>query len=227
MFGNKDLLKAIAMLLLIRKRLDSNVIKDFSVNKLVTLLGIHAHTVKKRLRVLFDCSLASLERGNLVLRSVVSKHAKRNVKLGERKMDYSSLKCVEYSLQAILVIVIQSRKDFAKRTIRNAHGDSRDYKVVKSARSASRKFGYGSEYVERGLSYRTIAKRLGVCIKSAVNVVKFAEKRAFFKKTTHFLSTYMKSVCKRVVYGYTFTTTDYAYRVLANTYTVSPCLALV
>ena len=119
------------------------VIKDFSVNKLVTLLGIHAHTVKKRLRVLFDCSLASLEGENLVLRSVVSKHAKRNVKLGERKMDYSSLKCVEYSLQAILVIVIQSRKDFAKRTIRNAHGDSRDYKVVKSARSASRKFGYG------------------------------------------------------------------------------------
>lgn len=227
MFGNKGLLKAIAMLLLIRKRLGSSTIKNYSVNKLVSITGSHAYTIKKRMSVLLQYGLVQVKGQTLILRSVVSKHTRRNVKLGERKIEYSSLKKVEHSLQAILIVIIQSRKDFAKRTIRNAHGASHDYKVVKAARSTSRKFGYGNEYVEKGLSYRTIAKKLGVCIKSAVKIVNFAEKRAILKKTTHSISTYIKSVCYRKIYGFTFTTHNYGYNILANTYTVSPSLALV
>lgn len=227
MFGNKELLKAIAMFLLIRKRLGGNYIKDYSINKLVSITGAHARTIKKRMHVLSQYGLVSIVGKTLSLRSVVSKHAKRNVKLGERKMEYSSLKSVEYSLQAILVANIQLRKDFAKRTIRNAHGASHDYKVVKAARDAARKFGYGFEYIENGLSYKTIAKRIGVSVKSAVEIVKFAVKRAILKKTTHSLSTYLPSVSGMEVYGYTFTTRNYGYKVMANSYSVAPSLALV
>ena len=46
MFGNKELLKAIAMFLLIRKRLGSSILKDYSINKLVKLLGVHASTAR-------------------------------------------------------------------------------------------------------------------------------------------------------------------------------------
>lgn len=227
MFGNKELLKAIAMFLLIKKRLGSNVIKEYSINKLSSLTGAHARTIKKRLRVLSQYGLISIENKTLTLRSVVSKHTKRNVKLGEDEMEYTSLKTVEYSLQAILVAQIQLRKDFAKRTIRNAHGASRDYKVVKAARDLARKFGYGFEYIEMGLSYRTIAKRLGVSIKSAVEIVKFAVKRSILTKITHSIATYLPSVCGMEVYGYTFTTRNYGYNVLANSYSVAPSLALV
>lgn len=227
MFNNKELLKAIAMFLLIRKRLGSNILKDYSTNKLVSIIGAHARTIKKRMCMLRQYGLVSVVGKTLMLRSIVSKHAKRNVKLGERKMEYSSLKSVEYSLQSILVVVIQNRKDFAKRTIRNAHGASHDYKVVKSARDAARRFGYGFEYVEKGLSYKTIAKKLGVCIKTAVEIVKFAVKRTILKKETHSIATYMQSVCGREVYGYTFTTRNYGYNILANTYSVAPSLALV
>ena len=97
MFGNKELLKAIAMFLLIRKRLGSNVVKNYSINKLVNLLGAHARTINKRLRVLSQYGLVTIVGKTLMLRSIVSKHTKRNVKLGERKMEYSSLKNVEYS----------------------------------------------------------------------------------------------------------------------------------
>ena len=227
MFGNKELLKAIAMFLLIRKRLGSNILKDYSINKLVNLLGAHASTIKKRMHVLAQYGLVTIVGKTLMLRSVVSKHAKRNVKLGERKMEYSSLKSVEYSLQAILVVVVQSRKDFAKRTIRNAHGASYDFNVIKAARDAARKFGYGFEYKENGLSYKTIARRLGVSVKTAVEIVKFAVKRTILKKTTHSIATYMQSVCGMEVYGYTFTTRNYGYKVLANSYSVAPCLAVV
>lgn len=227
MFGNKELLKAISMFLLIRKRLGSNILKDYSINKLVNLLGAHACTIKKRMHVLAQYGLVTIVGKTLMLRSVVSKHAKRNVKLGERKMEYSSLKSVEYSLQAILVVVVQSRKDFAKRTIRNAHGASHDFNVIKAARDAARKFGYGFEYKENGLSYKTIARRLGVSVKTAVEIVKFAVKRTILKKTTHSIATYMQSVCGMEVYGYTFTTRNYGYKVLANSYSVAPCLAVV
>ena len=227
MFNNKELLKAIAMCLLIRKKLGSNVLKNYSINKLVNLLGAHARTIKKRIRVLSRYGLLTIEGKALVLRSIVSKHAKRNVKLGERKVEYSSLKSVEYSLQAILVVVIQSRKDFAQRTIRNAHGTSHDYKVVKAARDAARKFGFGFEYVEKGLSYKTIAKKLGVSIKTAVEIVKFAVKRTILKKTKHFISDYLPKVNFMEVSGYNFTTRNYGYKVMANTYSVSPSLALV
>lgn len=227
MFGNKELLKAIAMFLLIRKRLGSNILKNYSINKLVNLLGAHARTIKNRMHVLAQYGLVTIVGKTLMLRSVVSKHAKRNIKLGERKMEYSSLKSVEYSLQAILVVVVQSRKDFSKRTIRNAHGASHDFKVVKAARDAARKFGYGFEYKENGLSYKTIARRLGVSIKTAVEIVKFAVKRTILKKTTNSIATYMQSVCGMEVYGYTFTTRNYGYKVLANSYSVAPCLAMV
>ena len=227
MFNNKELLKAIAMCLLIRKKLGSNVLKNYSINKLVNLLGAHARTIKKRIRVLSQYGLLTIEGKDLVLRSIVSKHAKRNIKLGERKVEYSSLKSVEYSLQAILVVVIQSRKDFAQRTIRNAHGASHDYKVVKAARDAARKFGFGFEYVEKGLSYKTIAKKLGVSIKTAVEIVKFAVKRTILKKTKHFISDYLPKVNFMEVSGYNFTTRNYGYKVMANTYSVSPSLALV
>lgn len=227
MFGNKELLKAIALLLLLRKRLGASCIKNYSINRLVSITGAHASTIKKRIRVLSQYGLVSVVGDVLCLRSIVSKHAKRNVRLGGRKMEYSSLKSVEYSLQAILVAQIQIRKDFAKRTIRNAHGASHDYKVVKAARDVARKFGYGFEYVERGLSYRTIAKKLGVSVKSAVKIIKFAEIRAILKKTTHFISQYLPSVGYMEVEGYTFTTRNYGYNVLANTYSVAPSLALV
>lgn len=142
-------------------------------------------------------------------------------------MDYTSLKSVEYSLQSILVAQIQLRKDFAKQTIRNAHGASHDYKVVKAARDAARKFGYGFEYVERGLSYKKIAKKIGVCVKTACEIVKFAVKNAVLCKTTHSICTYLPSVHGMEVEGYTFTTRNYGYKVLANCYSVAPSLALV
>lgn len=227
MFGNKELLKAIAMLMFIRKKLGSSILRNYSTNKLVSITGAHASTIKKRIRVLSQYNLVSITDKTLVLRSIVSKHARRNIKLGERFMKYSTLKEVEYSLQAMLVKELQNKKDFAKRTIRNAHGSSHDYKVVKAARDAARKFGYGNQYIEKGLSYKTIAKRLGVSIKTAVKVVNFAVKRTILKKTTHFLSTYLPKVNYMEGLGYTFTTYNYGYTVLANTYAVAPALALV
>lgn len=221
MFGSNKLLKAIAMSLLVRHRASTNIIKDFTVNKLASITGMHATTVKKRLHTLKEYELITYQGKNLVFRSLVSRHQKRNIRLA--KMACTTVKSIERSLQAILVAVIQLRKEFAKRTIRNAH-HGYDAKNIKAAQKTARKYKWGNEYKEYGLGYEKIAKIMNCCKATATKIVNFAVKRSILKKQTHYESTFLPCVNYRYVEGYTFTTKNYGFVVKANTYEVAPCL---
>jgi hypothetical protein len=109
-FGNKELLKALAMAYLIKHRTKSSNIHHYSINLIRTITGIHANTIKKRLQTLNEYGLILIEKDNLIIRSTVSKHAKRNMNIG--RMDFTSVKTVERSLQALQVVFMQQRKDF-------------------------------------------------------------------------------------------------------------------
>ena len=225
MFGSNKLLKAIAMSLLVRKRTNTNIIKNFTYNKLAKITGMHPDTIKKRLRTLKDYDLVSFSGKSLTFRSLVSRHKMRNIRLA--KIAYNKIKDVERSLQAILVATIQLRKDFAKRTIRTAH-NGRNPKKVKSAQKLSRRYKWGHDYVERGISYKKIAKTLGCCKATATKIVKFAVNRSLLKKETHYEYTFLPHINYYNPNGdYTFTTRNYGYRVKANTYEVAACLAVV
>lgn len=135
------------------------------------------------------------------------------------RMDFTSVKTVERSLQALQVVFLQQRKDFCKHTIHNAHNGFNS-KKIKAARKASRKYGFGDKYIERGLSYATIARKLGLSVTTAFNVVKQGAKRKYFKNFTHFVRTFLKGVYGMYIEGYTFTTKNYGFQVQANTYKV-------
>ena len=221
MFGSTKLLKAIAMSLLVRKRTNTNIVKNFTVNKLKEITGMHSTTIKKRLHTLNEYGLVSYSGKNLVFRSLVSRHKQRNVRLA--KIAYGKVKDIERSLQAILVAIIQIRKDFAKRTILTAH-NGRNAKQVKRAQKLSRRYKWGYDYVERGLGYEKIAKTLRCCKATATKIVNFAIGRSILKKETHYDYTFMPGVNYMYVDGYTFTTKNYGFIVRANTYQVAPCL---
>ena len=216
-FGDKELLKALAMAYLIKHRTKSSNIRHYSINLIRTITGIHATTIKKRLQTLNEYGLILIEKDNLIIRSTVSKHSKRNMNIG--RMDFTSVKTVERSLQALQVVFLQQRKDFCKHTIHNAHSGFNP-KKIKAARKACRKYGFGNKYVERGLSYATIARKLGLSVTTAFNVVKQGVKRKYFKKFTHFVRTFLKGVYGMYIEGYTFTTKNYGFQVQANTYKV-------
>lgn len=148
-FCNKELLKALAMAYLIKHRTKSSNVHHYSINLIRTITGIHANTIKKRLQTLNEYGLLLIEKDNLIIRSTVSKHTKRNMNIG--RMDFTSVKTVERSLQALQVVFLQQRKDFCKHTIHNAHNGFNP-KKIKAARKACRKYGFGDKYVERGLS---------------------------------------------------------------------------
>lgn len=222
MFGNKKLLKAVAFAMFVRYRTGKSSMGKYSINMIAGAAGVHAVTAAKRMETLTAAGLAVVKDGCVTFRSLVSKHNDRNVRL--TKICYGSLKGVEKSLQAILVTVLQKRKDFAKRTIRTAH-DGRTSKEVKAAMKTSRKYGWGDTFVERGFSYRSLAKKIGVCVKTAVEIVKFAVKRGILKKERHFERFFMPGVNGRKVEGFTFTTRNWGFRVSANTYAVAKVLA--
>lgn len=223
MFGNKELLKAIAFSMYVRHNLNKSSVRNYSVNRIAAATGIHACTVKKRMSTLSEMGLVTISDGRAVFRSLVSKHIKRNIRL--TKICYKSLKTVERSLQAILVALLQLRKEFVKRVIRTAH-DGRSPQKVKAAQKLSRKHGWTNKFAEKGMSYANIARKIGVCVKSAVEIVKFAVERRILKKTTHFETTYMPGVRRREVDGYLFTTRNYAFNVSANTYSVAKVMAV-
>lgn len=223
MYYGGDLLKAIAFVMLVRKRTNnSSVFRNYSVNQLSEATGLHHKTIRKRLRTLEKYGLIEYRGTTLLFKSITSRHKKRTTLLA--KIDYTNAKTIQRSLQAILLIGIQNTKNYCKSVIRNAT-KSKNPKVVKAARRIARRYGYGSEYKEYGLSYRGMARKFGCCKATAVKITNFAVKRKMVKKERHF--SWVK-----VGYGfidwdnqYTFCTKDYAFNVQANTYDVCPILS--
>ena len=189
MLRDKKFLKAIAFILLYHEITNSNICKNYSVNNLSNLTGVHASTIKNRLQTLKQRNLAKINNGTLIFSSITSKHNNRNKKLNH--FSFGSLIEIEKSLFALLVCMLQERKDFIHRA-----------------------------FLE-GISYKKIAKKLGISIKSAFDYVKFAIEHSFLFKETHFKRVFYKYVKHYPIKGYTFTTQHFAYKVGANTYVVT------
>lgn len=217
LFGNKDLLKAIALMLYTYHCIKSNVIVNYNAHKLAKKIKVSHKTVTQRIKTLQEYNLCHYEKGHLIFKSVVSKHKDRNISID--KINYLSLKDVEKSLYGILLVIIQSRKDFCKGTIRRAT-NGHNYKEVKSAKLMLRKCRYEGEYKEYGLSYRKIAFYFGVSLKSAFMYVQYAVKQGMINLKRNFQSFFMPNVNKREIFGFTFTTKNYGYIIKANTYTI-------
>ena len=101
LFRDKASLKAIALLLFFYHKHKKNVLKNWSVNKVANITGIHAYTIKKRINTLIQLGLAKIEGSSLVFLSVVSKHKDRNINITD--ICYDTIKDVEKSLYAILL----------------------------------------------------------------------------------------------------------------------------
>lgn len=218
LFRDKQSLKAIAFVLFFYHKYSQNVLKKWTYNKLSNITGIHAYTIKKRIATLHRLGYVDFEGSSLIFRSVVSKHIERNINITD--ICYDTIKDVEKSLYAILLCIIQSRKDFCRRTILQAR-ESRRADVVKKARTIKRRYGYGETYCEKGVSYERIARKFGVSLKTAFEYVKYAVEKGFVALQSHFFSTFMHGVNRYPVPGFRFTTRNYAYNVAPNTYSIT------
>lgn len=223
MYRRADVLKAFALALFIKNTIKSSTINDFSYNKLHIITGLHITTLKKRIETLKKLNLISYEGRNkqhLCIKSIISNRERRNYNIQD--INFNSVKDIEDSLYIYLFVEIQRRKDFVKHTIEAAH-NGHDLKTIKRAKRLCRRYGYDEKYHEFGLSYKTIAKKLGICIQKAFRIVKLAVEWGFVKKYKRIEQIYCRGIKKFSKYlegDATFFTKDNAYIVLANAYSL-------
>lgn len=220
---DKALLKALAFAVFIKTRFVSSAIPRYSLNRLHNLTGLHRNTIDKRIDKLMRMYLVKWTDGNqFVVGSIKSHSDKLNVYICFD--DCGTVKDIERRLYTALFLEIQKRKDFARKMIETSQ-NSTDYKEVKKAKKFCRRYGYGHEYVEWGLSYKGIARRLGVSIATAFNIVKRAIAEGLVEKLHNQVQRYQQNVreaMKYIDFDCTFCTKDNCYLVLANTYSLTP-----
>ena len=222
--GNAKIIKALSLAIFVKKHIVSSTINNFSINKLRILTGLSYSTLRKRLQTLRNLGyIKNVGKNNehIVFTTLSSNGKHRNIDLSKCVCD--SIKNIEKSLNALFVVEIQKRKDFVKHTIQTAH-NPKELEEMKKARKLCNRYGYGKEYKEYGLSYKTIAKKLGVSIQKAFEIVKFAIVNNMIAKIKHQVQVFKKGIGFAQKFcdfnDVTFFTQNNAYKVYANSYAI-------
>ena len=231
MSGNLVLVKAVAMAIFVKNRLRDPRIRNYTPNRLRDLIKRyqsppHHNTVRKYVNELLRMELAYMDGCDLVLCSLSDRRGRYNISL----KDTSELTIPELEnlLLAAKVVLIVKRKEYAKRTIEAAYNPkvSKDAREeFKKARQTCRKYGYGNVFNDYGISYKTIAKKLGICLQKAEEVIRFATEHGLLVKEKRQEQVFVFGIqCAEKFldgsYGGSFATKNNVYKVLANIYTI-------
>lgn len=225
MFRNRPLLKAVAMAIYVKKHTTSSLVKAWSVNRLHQITGLSATTIKKRLPVLFEQGFITYQgryNEHLLFVNLKSSCNRNNIDISNIKSD--TVKDIEKSLTALLVVLIQKQKEYARLQLQHA-SNGKTVAEIKHGMRERKRYGWHTHFVDHGLSYARIARRLGVSLRKAFDSVAFGLKCGFFTKASHFIKYNIKgaSNLSEVPQGFTFISKrGYLYKVYANTYSLSP-----
>ena len=231
MSGNLLLVKAIAMAIFVKNHLRDSRVQDYTPNRLRDFIGqhqrpLHHTTVKKYVDVLLRADLARMEGKDLIFGSLSDRRGKFNLSLGNTSR--LTIAELENELLAAQVVLIVKRKEFAKRLIERATNPKRTrdgYQDFKQARQKCFKYGYTRKFHDHGLSYKTIARRLGVSLQKAEEVIRYATTHGLLVKHTHQEQFFAYGIGGAAKYADSsrhsaFCTKNNVYIVYANTYSL-------
>ncbi len=225
--------KALAFALLLKAKLGrSSSMHNYSINKIHTLTKVSATTINKYWPILIKNGWVKFEgktNQHLIVSNLASHTDKRNIRVDNFCFD--SYKDVYRSLRAFLALIIQSHKDFIKRTIQIATNPQKgqDYKAARKlvkrlVRQGVLRSIYDA-YKEFGLSLKRIAKETGNCIRTAQSIMHYAITKGWVKRHHHYKQVFAPKVNYQYVEGYTFSTKNNLYRVYANTYELTSSIS--
>lgn len=232
--GSTRLQKAVSIAVFLKFKIDrSSIIRNYTPYKVQKLTGISPHTLKKYLPLMLELGLVSFcgkNNEHLVISRLHSKIENRNIDLGT--FAFQSFREVYQSIRSYLFLLLQHRKEYVRRTLQIARYPKKgeNFKAARKAVKRLVKQGVlkspNEEPKEYGISLKRIGEEVGVCLRTAEEVVKFALIRKWCRKFTHFKATHMPGVNRMEVPGYMFTTLNYGFNVTANTYVLSPTASL-
>lgn len=227
--GDKTFQKCLVLIIILKSKLKTSRISNYTINKLCKLTGISHKTAEKYEKWLIDKNLIHFEgtpdNKIAVINRITSHTTNRNICIDE--MDLSSFYSAYKSLQSFLFMRVQYNKDFIKHLLQARHNpnSSKDYRRAKKQVKDFVKMGKlnstEAQYEEYGLSLKRIAKEVGCCVRTTQRVIDFAIKKKWVEKKQNFKQYYTKNVNYREVEGFTFATKNNLYIIYPNTYILS------
>lgn len=231
--GDKDGQKALALAIYLKHLLKGSMLPEMTLNKVIQLTGLDYRTVKRYLPLMEERAYIHFEgkgrRKTMVVNRLTSHRSGKNVDISS--FDFSSYRNVLKSLQSFILMRIQAAKDWMKALLDSFRNPS----STENLKSVARKVrGYVQSgvldnpydgYKEYGLSLKRIAHELGCSVKSAEEVIDYAISHSWMAREHHCIQVCAPGINGYVPEGYTFSTTNNAYIVQANTYVLSPVIA--
>lgn len=216
--------KAIALLLFCKRNTKNSTIMDFSFNKLHNMTGLHYVTLRKRMATLEGMSLImrhGKDKRNLSFLRVHRSNDRNNITFPDEEL--KSVKDYEDALLSITIVETQRHKEYVRKLI-NTIKHSHNYADVKKAcRKVNGEYEGVREYVDNGISYRYLSKKMGVSLQKAFQVVRFAVEKKFVELKKNFEQIFSRGVnyyLDKMNSVFTFSTKNNIYMVKANTYRV-------
>lgn len=234
LYKNVELRKAVSMSLFLKKHAVSSAIHDYSVNKIRLLTGLSANVIKKHVDILLVYGLAEFvgkKKDIFILHTLKSGTKHRNVYINDDNFEYNGnirknnkaqrVKHIDDLLCIAMITEIQKHKDYAKHIIQKKE-KPKNLQEFKTALSTCKNAGWGKFYVENGLSYSTIAQRLGVGVQKAFLLIKKAVEQKILKKVNNIKKVLYPGAIyiQDLIKSYTYIYKDYVYQVNANTYII-------
>jgi len=229
--------RAVAFALLLKELTkDSSVIHNYTVNKVCQMTRVecqknkknrrgftmmHAKTVSKYVDVLIKMGLVYIDgKGNLFLKKMASDNKHRNLNISKFMIDKT--KNIYNQIRDLIFLLVQAQKDFINSLLRLRKEPTPDVDLKKVRRLCKKCCDDpNAEYKEYGVSYRRIARSVGCCARTAVNVVNDAIKRNWCTKTNNCERIPIQGANFDELPGFTFLSRGYGYIIRSNTYTLA------
>ena len=213
--------RAVAFAILLKELTNnSSLVRDFSINKVHQMTNMHAKTIRKYIDVLIKMGLVTIEGNTLRIASMTSNKKHRNLDISQFIIDKT--KDIYNQIRDVLFLLIQAKKEYAKHVLRLRKCPTKDTDFKKVRRYCKQHYSDpDTEYTERGLSYKTIAKQMAFSIPTVMKIVKDTVRRGWVRKKVNTIYDYLPGVGCMEIPGYDFTTYNYGVKKRANTYQIS------
>lgn len=235
------LAKALAFSLLMKSKVPSSTVKEWNPHKLQKLTsvdgkgGVDPKSIMKYLHKLGEENLIIEMNGKMGKKSLVFKSLKSGVEKKNIEMTYfgfTTLKEAEYYLYSLLFMEEIHHKMWVQQQLYLLHNGF-DKEKTKQAKRNCRNYALnrhkGDKFEDWGISFKTIAKKLGVREQKAQAVVNFAINKNLVYKFKQESKEYRPGSYQADKYllphekDYKFVTKDdYVHFVGANTYRIVP-----
>lgn len=229
--ANKKFAKALAMAVLVKKKVRSSAIIGFTIKKLCEITNCDYRTVVKYLATLREYNLVREYningRTDLIFTSIRSKHSANNIYIED--FGINTLLDADYHLYMLCFKNLIWKKTWVRRQLFILHNHYKK-ETGKKVRHICRKYGLNryenDEYKDFGLSLKAIAKLLGIGKEKAIKVINMSIQHGIIIKWKKFEKEHIEGIYKIYKYmdkedkkRFTFVTKDdYIVKIHANRY---------